>query len=82
MVSAQAGRRYVDLLLEIPWRGLWAFQIKRGLSPKSEKGFQIACDDLRPGHRLVVYGGNDRYSVKVDVEVIGLRAMAEMLAGL
>lgn len=70
----------IDLLLEIPGKGLWAIEIKRGLSPKLEKGFQIACNDLQPERRFVVYGGNDRYPVKGDVEVIGLGAMAEMLA--
>jgi predicted AAA+ superfamily ATPase len=70
----------IDLLLEIPGKGLWAIEIKRGLSPKLEKGFQIACDDLQPDRRFVVYGGNDHYPIKADVEVIGLRAMAEMLA--
>jgi hypothetical protein len=44
-----------------------------------EKGFQIACDDLRPDRRFVLYGGSDRYPIKADVEVIGLRALAEML---
>jgi predicted AAA+ superfamily ATPase len=72
----------IDLLLEMPGKGLWAIEIKRGLSPKLEKGFQIACDDLRPDRRIVVYGGSDRYPIKADVEVIGLRALAEMLAAL
>src|SRR5439155_15116420 len=35
----------IDLLLEIPGRGLWAIEIKRGLSPKVEKGFHLACLD-------------------------------------
>ena len=72
----------IDLLLEMPGKGLWAIEIKRGLSPKLEKGFQIACDDLRPDRRFVVYGGSDRYPIKADVEVIGLRALADMLAAL
>jgi predicted AAA+ superfamily ATPase len=72
----------IDLLLEIPGHGLWVIEIKRGLSPKLEKGFQIACADLNPDHRFVVYAGNDRYPIKPNVEVIGLQAMAEMLSRL
>jgi len=56
--------------------------VSYGLSPKLEKGFQIACDDLRPDRRFVVYGGSDRYPIKADVEVIGPRALADILAAL
>jgi predicted AAA+ superfamily ATPase len=72
----------IDLLLDIPGKGMWAIEIKRGLSPKLEKGFQTACDDLQPSRRFVVYSGSDRYPVKADTEVIGLWEMADMLARL
>ncbi len=72
----------IDLLLELPREGRWAIEIKRGLSPKLEKGFQIACDDLKPDRCFVVYGGEDRYPIKPGVEVIGLKALAELLASL
>jgi predicted AAA+ superfamily ATPase len=47
----------VDLLLEIPKHGLWAIEIKRGLTARPEKGFFIACDDLKPARRFVVNSG-------------------------
>ena len=49
----------IDLLLEFPGGSLWAIEVKRSLSPKVERGFHIACDDLKPQRRLVVYAGNE-----------------------
>ena len=72
----------VDLLLEIPKHGLWAIEIKRGLSARPEKGFFIACDDLKPARRFVVNSGTDRYRVNADTEATGVRELAETLAGL
>ena len=72
----------VDLLLEIPKHGLWAIEIKRGLSARPEKGFFIACDDLKPARRFVVNSGTDRHPINSNTEAIGLRELAEMLAGL
>ena len=38
----------IDLVLELPGRhGLWAIKIKRGLAARIEKGFHIACDDIK-----------------------------------
>ena len=72
----------VDLLLEIPKYGLWAIDIKRGLSARSEKGFFVACEDLKPARRFVVNAGTGRYPVSADTEAIGLRELAETLAAL
>jgi len=44
-----------------PKHGLWAIEIKRGLSARPEKGFFIACDDLKPARRFVVNSGTERY---------------------
>jgi predicted AAA+ superfamily ATPase len=72
----------VDLLLEIPKKGLWAIEIKYGLSARPRKGFFIACDDLKPARRFVVNSGTERYPVNADTEAIGLREMAETLSAL
>ena len=69
----------IDLLLELPGDELWAIEIKRSLSPKVERGFHIACDDLEPARRLVVYSGDERVPLPHDVEAIGLAALAEQL---
>ncbi len=38
----------IDLLLALPGGKLWAMEIKRSSAPKVERGFHIACDDLKP----------------------------------
>ena len=70
----------IDLVLDVPKRGRWAIEIKRGLAPRAEKGFHIACDDVRPDRRFIVYSGNDRYRLDSQLEAIGVRALADMLA--
>lgn len=72
----------IDLVLEIPGRGLWAIEIKRGVSSRPEKGFYIACEDLKPARKVVVNSGNERYPVEKDVETMGLRELASELAAL
>lgn len=73
----------IDLILELPGKsGLWAIEIKRGLTAAPSKGFHIARDDLEPARSFIVYSGDDRYPISEDVEAIGLREMASLLAGL
>lgn len=73
----------IDLILELPGRhGLWAIEIKRSLTAKAEKGFHMACDDINPAKRFVVYAGNDRFPVNEEVEAIGVRELAAVLADL
>jgi predicted AAA+ superfamily ATPase len=72
----------IDLLLEIPGRGLWAIEIKRGLSPRVEKGFHIACEDIKPTKRFVVYSGDERYPIQKGLDAISLPGLAKMLAAL
>jgi hypothetical protein len=72
----------IDLVLEVPGDGVWAIEIKRGLSPKPEKGFYLACEDVKPDHRFVVYSGTDRYPINSELEAVGLRDMAQALSKL
>jgi hypothetical protein len=72
----------IDLLLEIPSHGLWAIEIKRGLTARPEKGFFVACEDVKPDKRFVVNSGTERYPVSEGVDAISLRDMATMLAAL
>ncbi|MGH8849207.1 MAG: ATP-binding protein, partial [Polaromonas sp.] len=48
-----SGGAEVDLLLAWPGGELWAIEVKRSLSPKVERGFHAACDDLLPARKLV-----------------------------
>ena len=70
----------IDLLLELPGgRGIWAIEIKLGLSPKLSRGFHHAREDIRPRRSFLIYSGNERYPLSKDVVAIGLRGMVEML---
>jgi predicted AAA+ superfamily ATPase len=72
----------IDLLLEMPGHGVWAIEIKRGLSAHPKKGFFTACEDVKPDKRFVVNSGSERYSISEGVEAISLREIASMLAAL
>lgn len=78
-----SGGAEIDLLLELPANhGLWAIEIKRGAAPRIDRGFHHAREDLRPDRSFVVYGGEERYPLGQEIEAIGLREMAELLAAL
>jgi predicted AAA+ superfamily ATPase len=73
----------IDLVLELPaGDGLWAIEIKKGLSVSPGKGFHIAREDLRPQRSFVVNSGVGRYPVSEGVEMIGLREMQLALSAL
>jgi predicted AAA+ superfamily ATPase len=70
----------IDLLLELPGnRGRWAIEIKRSLSPKAERGFHHAQEDLKPDKSFLVYAGADHYPIADGVAVIGVRQLADLL---
>ena len=71
----------IDLLLKLPrTRAPWAIEVKRGLAPKLERGFHLACDDVHPGRRLVVYGGRERFPLAEGVEAVSLVDLCAELA--
>ena len=76
------GGAEIDLLLEMPGGGLWAFEVKRSLSPKVGRGFHAACSDLRPVRRFVIYAGDERIEMPEGVVAIGLQDAAAQLIAL
>jgi hypothetical protein len=61
----------IDLLLKVPGpRVPWAIEIKRSLAPKIERGFHLACGDVKPGRCGVVYGGTERLAIAEGVEAV------------
>jgi predicted AAA+ superfamily ATPase len=62
----------VDLLLVLPGGALCAIEIKRSLSPKLERGFHAACDDLKPARRWVVYPGDEPFPLAPGIEALPL----------
>ena len=72
----------IDLLIETPKHGLWAIEIKRGLSARPEKGFHVAGEDVKPARRFIVNSGAERYSLGEGIEAIGLIELAQTLVSL
>ena len=62
----------IDLLLAWPDGRNWAIEVKRSLTPKLERGFHHACEDVQPAKRFVVYPGQERYRLAEDIEAIPL----------
>jgi len=75
-----SGGAEVDLLLAWPGGELWAIEVKRSLSPKVERGFHAACDDLKPARKLVVYPGSEAFPLGNDVHAVPLEALCQELA--
>jgi len=71
----------IDLLLTLPRQRLWAVEIKRSLTPKVERGFYQACEDLAPQRRIVVFPGSERFPLQHGVEAMPLQDVGrELLA--
>ena len=71
-----SGGAEVDLLLAWPGGDIWAIKVKRSLSPKVERGFRAACEDLGPARKLVVYPGSESFPLGNDVHAVPLHACA------
>ena len=71
----------IDLLLTLPGQRLWAIEIKRSLTPKVEKGFYQACEDLAPERRIVVFPGSERFPLPHGVEAMPLQDAGRELLG-
>jgi hypothetical protein len=69
----------VDLVLTLPGGLLWAIEIKRSSAPSVERGFHIACADLKAKKRFVVYPGHERFPLHADTVAIGLSGLARAL---
>jgi predicted AAA+ superfamily ATPase len=73
----------IDLVLKMPGqRRPWAIEIKRSLNPKLERGFHLACEDINPIQRLVVYGGAESFLIGEGVEALSLWALCGRLMAL
>lgn len=75
-----SGGAEVDLLLALPGDKLWAIEVKRSLSPKAERGFHAACDDLQPVRKVVVYPGTQTFALAHDIQAMPLAALCDALS--
>lgn len=69
----------IDLVITMPGGAIWVYEIKRSLSPKLERGFHHACEDLKPARRTVIYAGTEAYPLFQDIMVMSLREAAQIL---
>jgi predicted AAA+ superfamily ATPase len=69
----------VDLVLTLPGGKRWAIEIKRSSAPSVERGFHMACDDLKAEKRFVVYSGGERFPLNADTVAIGLTDLGRAL---
>jgi uncharacterized protein len=72
----------IDLLLSLPGDQRWAIEIKRSMAPKVEKGFHIACADLKPDRAFVVYPGSEKFPLKDKAEAISIDGLVALLDAL
>ena len=70
----------IDLVLTLPNGKLWAIEVKRSSAPKVESGFHLACTDLKPSQRFVVYSGTERFPLNADTAAIGLGDLGRALS--
>lgn len=71
----------IDLLLERGGQPEIAIEVKRSSAPTVDKGFGLACDDLKVSQRYVVYPGEETYPVRQGAQAIGLPELARHLQG-
>lgn len=70
----------IDLILEFSGSTKWAIEIKRNSTPTLSKGFYLACEDIKPDKRFVVYAGQDKFSMGNGIEATPLTdLMAQLL---
>lgn len=73
----------IDLVLKLPGqRSPWAIEIKRSLAPKLERGFHLACEDIQPAERVVVYAGTELFPVANGIQALPLGELCRRLIAL
>lgn len=67
----------IDLLLERGGQPEIAIEVKKSSTPTLDKGFGMACDDLKVLQRYVVYP--ETYPVRHGAQAIGLAELARQM---
>ena len=58
----------------------WAIEIKRSTTPRVERGFYNACEDVLPSQKWLIYPDSESYSVGEAIEVMPLHTAMQRLA--
>ena len=71
----------VDLVIEFSAKERWAIEIKRSLgNPAPSRGFYIGCGDVQATRQIVLYPGDERFSLDAKTEVMSLQTfMSDVL---
>ena len=72
-----AGGAEIDLILEFSKTDIWAIEIKRSSAPTVTKGFHIACGDIKPARKYVVYSGAESFLMKNEIRAISLHDLMQ-----
>jgi hypothetical protein len=69
----------IDLVLEKGGRPDIAIEVKRASAPSPERGFSIACDDLKITRSYVVYPGVESFALRNGAQAISLAQLCAEL---
>jgi len=73
----------IDLVLKLPGHPKpWAIEIKRGRSPKLERGFHHARQDVDPERCYVVCGTDEPFSLGNGIEAVSLAGLLEQMTSI
>jgi predicted AAA+ superfamily ATPase len=70
----------IDLVLERGGEVEMAIEIKRSTAPTLTRGFDLACEVLRPRERYVVHGGSEAWPMRADIQAVPLGWLVERLS--
>jgi predicted AAA+ superfamily ATPase len=70
----------LDLVIEFGSKERWAIEIKRSISnPAPSKGFYIGCEDVQATRQIVIYPGEETYSLDPKTDVMPLEGVMRKL---
>ena len=69
----------IDLVIEFGMNKFWAIEIKASRKPSLEKGFHVACEDLKVNKKFVVYTGEDKFLTSNNTIALPLAQFIELL---
>ena len=61
----------VDLVLRLAGE-TWVVEIKRSTAPTLSRGFHLACEDIKPSRKFLVYGGEESFRMPKNVTALSL----------
>ena len=69
----------IDLVISFGLDEHWAIEIKASHTPTLEKGFHMACADIKAKQKFVIYTGEDKFPARHNTEILSLAHFIERL---